>query len=446
LPLLGPSQALAVTNLHYPPLNSLLLNLWMHLPHADSDFMLRLPFAIAGALGALGVVLWAREVLPAPAALLGGAVIALSPYHVHLSQEVAHYTTAFAFQAFATVFYFRFLRSPSRRDGAAYAVLTAAALFTHYFCAFVSLAQWIALLVERRPRDREAAALTLPFALPAVALAMYLVPYRRQLAEMTDPSMMGNQPPVPYFFQQSITDLAYPWLGVGVERWGMPAAVGVALGVVVLVAIGIRRAPTGQRIPLAFQAGLPVVLTWAAFWIFRKNSLLWPRYQIFFAGAIAVPVCSGLLGLRPAVRALALSATTGVLMLGLWNYQARFVKEEWKRAGRTINSLGSAEDAVIVTPPVTVYALAHYLPTANLVYGADAEHLARVLEKAAEHPAVWTVFSHWDRSLAEPVRAALARRFPIREDYDVSSISVSRYRAAHEVAGTAPGVEGKRVP
>lgn len=438
LPLLGPSQALVVTNRHYPPLNSLLLNPWLHLAGADSDFALRLPFALAGALGALGVALWAREVLPFPAALLGGAVIAVSPYHVHLSQEVAHYSTAFAFQAFATVSYVRFLRSPSQRDGAAYAVLTTAALFTHYFCAFVALAQWIALLVERRPRGRAAAALTLPFALPALALAIYLVPNRMQLAEMTHPALMGNQIPLPYFLQQSIKDLAYPWLGVGVERWGIPAVAAVALGVAVLATIGLRSAPPGRRTFLAIHAALPVLLTWAGFWISGKNSLLWPRYQIFFIGAIAVPVCAGIFSLRPGVRALALSVTAGLLVLGLWNYHAKFVKEEWNRAGRTIASLGSAEDAVIVTPTITVYALAHYLPTANLLYGADPEpgYLAQVLEKAAQRPAVWTVFSHWDRtSLGETVRAALARRFPIREDYDVFSISVSRYRRAHEDPG-----------
>ncbi len=82
------------------PLVSLLLHGWMR-AFGDSEFSLRLPFAIAGALVVPAVAGLARRVAGERAALPAAVIVALSPFAVWYGQEARNYSFVFLWAALA---------------------------------------------------------------------------------------------------------------------------------------------------------------------------------------------------------------------------------------------------------------------------------------------------------------------------------------------------------
>jgi hypothetical protein len=125
----------------HPPLHYVFMNGWTRV-FGRSPASLRMPSVIAGSLTALAVWLWARSAMGGVAALVAGLAVALSPFHVHYSQEARFY----AFLGLAAAVYCyaidKLLWEPGRR----WWLLTLAAgivgLYTHYYFSFLALAVW----------------------------------------------------------------------------------------------------------------------------------------------------------------------------------------------------------------------------------------------------------------------------------------------------------------
>jgi hypothetical protein len=441
LPVLGFHEALELINIHNPPLNSMLLNAWMRWTGESGDFALRLPSMVAGTLSVLAIWAWTRAAAGETAALVAAVIVALSPYHVHLSQEVNHYALAFCLSAFASAVYHQMLGRNRLRDRISFALLSCAALFTHYFCALVLFGQWVAMIASRRTTVREAIRSSLPYAAPMGALIVYLTAFRRQLAEMTDPAIMGSEPSGHYFLAQSVKDLAYPWAGMVIEDRGVLFALPIVLVMLALCGTALRKASARDAVVLGLSAALPVVTVWLAFLLVRKNSLLWPRYHLLLAGPIIVLVAAGIAALATPLRTCAAAATLIVLADGLHWYYVSFQKEGWRPAAEVILRQSARDEPVIVTPFNTVYALAHYLPTGNRLFGAASEpgYLKQVLARAGASDSVWTVFAWDDQSpLVRTVRNALECEFQYREEYPVNAIAVARYSRQQAPAASRP--------
>jgi hypothetical protein len=431
LPPLDLGHVFQLARIHNPPLNALLMDLWIRSVGAEGDFAIRLPIAITGALAVLGVYLWACEAFDEQVALLGALLTAVSPQLVHMAQEANHYALPLCLQAFATWCFFRMLRTRARRDEAAFAGLTLLALFAHYYCIIVLFAQGIALWFFWRKEPRRAVIASWALIVPASTLAAYLVVNRQQLREMTDSAVMGQHPVVPFFLHLSVTNLIQPLIG----EWPAPIT-----GLVLIVLLGLLtiRAADGpaveRRRAVLITALIPYATTMAAFWIARKNSLLWPRYHSFFAPAFLVTIAAGILSIRPRIvfRAIAICLAASVAF-GLHYYYVDFRMEDWRGAARIIDVHADPSDVVIVLPINTTYALARYLKHDLHMFGGDDEpgYFRKLIRAALEAPAVWTVFA-WDDAtpLAKKLRDGLSCRYPFREDYALNRMSISRYHAA----------------
>jgi hypothetical protein len=438
LPALDLGRVFQLARLHNPPINAFLLNLWIRSVGAESDFAVRLPIAIAGAAAVAGIYLWAREVFDERVALFAALAAAASPQLIHLSQETNHYALPLALQAFATWLFFRMLRTRDRRDEIGFFLLSLLAIFSHYYCVIVLGAQALALWVHWRREPRQALATTWTAAVPAGALGLYLAFNRKQLAEITDASLMGNHPPLPYFAQRSYENLLEPWTG---EKSLPLAGVLVLLALIfALVVRGSKGREDERRRLVLIVALLPYCTTTAAFWILRTNSLLWPRYHSFFAPPFFVLAAAGALSLqkRPARLAVALALVTA-LGIGLHHYYAEYRMEDWRGAARVIDTHASAQDAVVILPVNTTYAIARYLKRDLPLFGADAEpgYYAKLLASTRRRPAVWTVFA-WndDGPLARRLRGELGCSYPLREDYVLDRMHISRYHGGERIEGT----------
>ncbi len=432
LPALDLRHVFQLARIHNPPLNALLMDLWIRSVGAEGDFAIRLPIALMGALSVLGVYLWAREAFDEQVALLGALLTAVSPQLVHLAQEANHYALPLCLQSFATWFFFRMLRTRARSDEAAFAGLTLLALFSHYFCIIVLFAQGGALWFFWRTEPRRALVASRALLLPASALAAYLAINHRQLSEMTDPAIMGQHPALPFFLSSSTANLSQPLTG---DWWPEPVAGLVLLALLVCLAIfGAKGPDSDRRRAVLITALLPYAITMAAFWIVRKNSLLWPRYHSLFAPAFLVMIAAGVLSIRPRALSggIAICLAT-VVALGLHHYYAEFRMEDWRGAARVIDVHAGQNDAVIILPVNTTYALARYLKHDLRMFGGDAEpgYFQKLRTTVVDAPAVWTVFAWDDASpLANALRNTLSCRYIFRDDYALKEMSISRYHAA----------------
>lgn len=143
----------------HPPLYYILLHAWAFLAEW-SPFVLRFLSAIASLVTVpliyqLGTLLSGRRLV----GLLAAAILTLSPFHVYYAQEARMYALVTALGLASTVLMLRALtaRSPRWLSGRwiAYLVVTAAALYTHYYAAFIPLFQTAFVLLHFRRYRRD---------------------------------------------------------------------------------------------------------------------------------------------------------------------------------------------------------------------------------------------------------------------------------------------------
>lgn len=150
------SQLLALTarDIH-PPLYYLLLKLWLLVLGSGAEEA-RLLSVGAGVLLIPAVGLAGQRLFGRQTGLAGAAITALMPLAVYYSQEVRMYGLVTLLGALSICFLLRIegQPAPGRQTRAAYVGVTAAALYTHYYAAFLVLAQVIYILLthlRRRP-------------------------------------------------------------------------------------------------------------------------------------------------------------------------------------------------------------------------------------------------------------------------------------------------------
>src|SRR5579884_728955 len=279
------------------PLYYLLLHFW--LPLATNDLWLRLPSAVFGSAAILLTVLLGRAMLPWPAALMAGALTALSAFHIDMSQEARSYGL---FSMLATGSLWLLLRaedSQRRRDWLAFSVVTGLALYCHNYAFFLVLAEalYIAvrMLASRCWRPRAVAAFAL-----AGALFLPWVPALVGQLGLVHGDYWIHPPDTGVLWETYYAFIVYtpPGHGWGTDlleraaRWGILAL--LALGVV-----SIRRQPRGALVVLALGVPLAAAIS-ISVWI---TPIYVSRYLVFAVPAFWLSVVAGLQMLPfPSVR------------------------------------------------------------------------------------------------------------------------------------------------
>ena len=155
-----------------PPLYYLTLGAWAGL-FGHSETALRALSVVTGSLTALVVYGVARKTSVA-AGLAAGMAVALSPLHVQYSRQARMYAMLLLLISGAIACLLRALghgRAARLRWWAAYALCSAAAIWTHYFAVFALSAGLFVVLGRGRPAQREfglATAVTVLLSLPLV--------------------------------------------------------------------------------------------------------------------------------------------------------------------------------------------------------------------------------------------------------------------------------------
>jgi dolichyl-phosphate-mannose-protein mannosyltransferase len=182
-----------------PPLYGLLLRAWVA-AFGKSEFVLRLPSALAGMAFVLVIFALGREVFCFEAGFHAALFAAIAPIHVHYSQEARVYSILLLWLALANLCLGRALRLGRRRDWVGLAIGSALALFSHYLAVLGLVPAGAAVLLGpcRKAWRPLAASIGLPILLllPWAALQRAALPaglnatgWIRPIWEQTPPAL-----------------------------------------------------------------------------------------------------------------------------------------------------------------------------------------------------------------------------------------------------------------
>jgi len=216
----------------HPPLYYLVLKGWVWL-FGDGVEAIRSLSALMGVV-IVGLVIWLTTIIAnRRAAVLAGFLLALLPIAVRYSQEVRMYALVGLLMTGAAIALVYWVKQPLKhRYLAAYAVLIAAALYTHYFAFTVICAHWLYLMIVRAPAGTSPRRLALHPAwwvanlAAAVMFLPWLPTFIRQLGNT------GNLGWITPVTAHSIPSLFWQYLTLvdgtqlhSVLLWGLAAAV-----------------------------------------------------------------------------------------------------------------------------------------------------------------------------------------------------------------------------
>ena len=123
----------------HPPLYYLLMHYWIML--VQSEFLLRLPSALAGA-AAVPLIYWLiREWSGQWSAIASAWFLAIMPLHIWYSQEARMYALVCTLGLASTLFYTLAIRREKQLIWLAWIVMTVAGLYTHYSMLLLAFAQ-----------------------------------------------------------------------------------------------------------------------------------------------------------------------------------------------------------------------------------------------------------------------------------------------------------------
>lgn len=397
-----------------PPLYYVLGWAWAQL-FGSEEVYLRALSAFVGTLVVPVAFAAGRVVATMRVGLAAAALAAVSPVLIWYSQEARAYALLALLGGASFVLFALALSDPSRGRLAAWAIVSALALATHYFAVFVVLAE-AALLLRRYPRLGR-----LRWALGGVAaVAVALLPLAALQARHRRLGWVGDLDFGERVAEalQRLATAAPPstWAGATGARvtpYVWIVAVGVlGLAALFLVSRGSPRERSGAMLALrvaALAVGVPIAVSIAAdllmsgngdFFLDRNVLGAWVPLSVFVAGGFAARG-AGWLGAACLVALVCWSLVVDLKV----TTDPQLQRDDWRNVAAALPRSGTLRAAVVVYPAYQSAALSRQRP--DLVELVEPEPLSRivlVLAGFTEPPASFRVPNGFTLSAVDEVQ------------------------------------------
>lgn len=463
-----PAQTIALSAAtDHPPLHTLLLNGWLRLA-GDSDFAARYLSVIFGVL-AVALTYAAGARIDRRVGLIGAGLLALSPLAVYYSQETRGYALLLALVLIATWAGLHLLTGDHRRRmGWLYVAAMSAALYTHYFAAFVWAAinaAWVigvgAALFYRKGAQHA------PFDSKLYVSSRFIFSWL--IAQAAIGALFA--PWLPHALAQAGSNATYfpgrvtwetvvgdTWRAYAVGDWGDASVAGwlwLALSVLGSVSLFRRRSAAAQNNSVEPSRPGMAAAIWLVLWLvvplIAMSALAWlkpkfaPRYLLPSLPALTLLAALGVtalidlgkgrycrVGSVGLVLSLLLPLSQIAALVPLYT-DAAIARPDVRSVARYIAAHEKSSDAIVLIGGHQAPAFDHYYHGAAEIYPLPPDLLpaaqspldARALDTlagiAAQHPRVWLVL--WQNEISDPtdvVTDALLReavRLPVGENF-----------------------------
>lgn len=353
----------------HPPLYFVLLHFWLPLA-GRTDFAVRFLSGVLGVLLVAGLYRAGATWFDRRAGLVAALLGAVAPFYVAYSQEIRNYILATLLALASLYLGHRLLSSipePSRRRSWAqwggYVLVTAAALYAHYFAALVLIAQnavWgLWALIDGTPRIRpgwKARRQRPPsrrWIAAQVVIAVLYIPQiltaTRQLGSYTNPGLHLVPP------DQVLRGCWQAFnVGLSVNGDGLTPTLAVlalifAAGLLLLV---VRR-PTRRSGPIYYLLACLLIPLITFLTISLGRPLFHPRFLLVAMPAYTLLLAGGLVALWRLWRPLGGAALVAILLVATWGlvgyyHDERFYKADTRAVAGFLRERATADDVILV--------------------------------------------------------------------------------------------------
>lgn len=359
-----------------PPVHYVLLSLLLHL--GKSEWWLRLPSALAGALSVPVLFLMLKRFSSSlEAALAGAFLLAVHPFHIWYSQEARPYALLCLLSLLSMWAFLEAAREGGRgaRWLVAFALITAILPLTHHPGLIVVASEALALPFVRRRRR----VLALALAVSTIPYAFWTAATHKAVGEtlklgpkfgLKDVGLCALRTAIAFCLDVRFAPLLLVPLGAGLSLLAFAGLFGLALsGALQRGASALLRALLVLTVPLG-----------AAFLLLTAGvrPYLPPRYAL-----PALPSLLGLvgLGLRLRRRGAALSLSVMALLpaLSCWAFSLWRIyfdpscwRDNWREAAAFLRAnFKPGEVVVAVTKELAGSPVAYYAPEVRPIVGLD---------------------------------------------------------------------------
>jgi mannosyltransferase len=321
----------------------------------------------------------------------GTLLLGLNGFFLEFAQEARGYSLAVLAAVAASWLLIWAAEAPSPRRWLAYALVAAASLYVHFFCAFVVLAHAIALSLGRRERIHTPwRTLVATFGLIGL-LGLPLVAF---LA-------LGSGPEIEWVGAVSARGLARVADSL-TGHGGPPLIVGYAIASLTAVTWLVRRPATAAREfgwPVLFALSWLVVPMVATLAVSIVKPVLVDRFLLPAVPALCLLAAACMTRLRPIAAGAAL---VGVLVVGTGVAAIRHMtsveKEDWRAAAGAVLAESAATDGAVFVAPYVHTPFAYYVRrfgqegrAPEPIYPRLAWATAGIVPEALRHDPVGTV-------------------------------------------------------
>jgi mannosyltransferase len=353
-----------------PPLYYIVARAWVS-AFGRSEVGLRSLSAVVGILAVPLLASLGRRLLGARVGLAAGALLAISPMALELSNEARTYSLLLFLAIANTSLFVAWCESRRRATLVLYALSMALCLYCHYYAMTLPLAHGAALVASGDRRR-----LARPWLLAMACAALMFVPWGpafvRQLGTPGNLSRSGDG------WRQQF--LATP-LVFGLGRtfaWrdsGTPALVFGSLAVVLCLGYPALRAAIGLRsrpFVLALLSSWLLVPTLGPFLVALCGKPLYmTRYAIVGLPAFLILAATGLTGLRIAPRVACVATLLILSAVSIARYAALPLKDDWRSATRTILARATPAEPLLFDGDIEIVPFRYYVDRSGQAMPAE---------------------------------------------------------------------------
>jgi len=454
----------------HPPFYYLILHFWT-LVIGSSATSVRLFSALIGTLTIPLIFLVGRRLFGVRGGMMAALTMALAPFHIYYSQEARMYALA-TLLVLASVYLFLTLLEREEKGAASwidwvlYALVTALAMYTQYYAAFIAVAQTVFLLAwYRRQRALLVKWLGTQIVLLLVYLPWLLYAGGKLVAYVSTKLVKEGDIPVSIstYFQQHV--LAF---SVGHLSEDRALLAWITLAFVALILLGVvgylRNRPQTDSTPWRPEQGIAFSLMYLliplslGYLVNLRYPFTSPGIERLFlssASAFCLLVALGLTWMWHRLHVVwpvcLLLVAMGVPPLAdLYTYE-RYVGEDYRALIETVQALATADDVIVAVHPWQIgYFYAYYDGQLPHLYLTPKEATDVTSEQWAIDPALMARdldgLLHAYRFLWFPAHQALGRilesdvegylsqkHYPILSRWFTESTRLSSYAGGQEL-------------
>ena len=359
--LLNPHINLPVSTYH------IILHYWMQI-FGQSEFSIRFPALIFGVLSIFVIYKVGKEIFNQEVGFLSALMLAISPFHLHYSQEARPYSLLMLLSLVSIYYFIRFLKSGNKKDGIVYTLSTLIGIYTHYFIFFLLIFQNIYFFIYNIKNKK----LVKIWIISQGIVALIFLGYNPHFLGQIMWGLNGGLAHLaPYFSLFSIIKTFYVFI-LGFSFINSDYCIPcfyvnpfiiflICGGFLLLTFLGIKnlfvykknfkewKYKNEKLIFLILYLLMPILIIYT---ISFNTSLFQTRYVLYSSAPLYILISRGISGFQKRIKLVFVVLLLFLSSFVLGGYYSDVTKEQWRETSSYINQYSKGND-VLVFPYLT---------------------------------------------------------------------------------------------